>query len=182
MPVKWTLDMECEMLLIAVSNLKPAASTWQAVADRLGHGLNANTVRYYTSDCVSIISYFSLFCLACPLSPGSGARLDSFMFSKRLTQPPSSQKFYKLKREAENRADGNSTSATPSITTSKAAKTPKSTGGRKRKINLGTEETLGKRIKAAQAKAGEEEEDGGIKQYGGESGDGGKWAEGGEHN
>jgi hypothetical protein len=55
------------MLLIAVSNLKPAASTWQAVADRLGHGLNANAVRYYTSDCVSITSYFSLFCLACPL-------------------------------------------------------------------------------------------------------------------
>jgi len=46
MPVKWTPEMEREMLLIAIGDLKPSASTWQIVADQLGQGLNASAVRY----------------------------------------------------------------------------------------------------------------------------------------
>jgi hypothetical protein len=166
MPFQWNDQNIRLMLLYAITeaDLQPSTTTWATVANKL-NGPTASAVRY--SKVFTLLPFFLPvhdFCCFDLIPPDS-------WHVRQLSAPAnnhSSQKFYKLKKEAALLTGGGSDSpATPNSQATKATNGTKSTStGRGRKRNADTDDTPTKKSKKTKTKAASvepeyEDDDGG---------------------
>ena len=150
MPFKWDPTSERNLLLAAIASIgNPPMSIWERVAEEVGGAastLNGNACRYVSSPLLTsnLIPLFSLY----------SSRQARFLTSTQLTFPsPTSQKFYKLKKESEAALGGGlSRDDTPATPMPPTPPTPPTKGGRKRKADtVAVPTTPTKRARAKKA-------------------------------